>query len=981
MNSRASSPSSGRLQTRAFLTAVLLSVTLALPATSGCGGGGGSTPEVTAPISLVYPQTTIAATANQAIAVDPPSVAGTVTTFSVSPALPAGLSLDPTTGTISGTPTVVTAQATYTITASNASGSTTATVQIAVAAAVVAPTSLAYPQTSITATANQAITTDTPTVIGTATSFSVSPTLPVGLAISTTSGAISGTPTAATAQATYTITATNSAGSATATVNILVNAAVAPPSALTYPQTTINAFVGQAIPADIPVVTGTVTSFSVNPALPAGLSLSATTGAITGTSTAASPQATYTVAASNPGGSTTATLTIAVVVQSPTLFDVGHAGGIGQIHVSATNVLSQDATTTTAGLPTFHWVLWNYASNTEIASGDQPLPQCEILSIIGLPACHAVDMANQIFVIGQANGFEIHATSDGHLISAIQSPLIDPSNNEVISWWKLATDGSYVCAGTTTGLMVWSPTGQLLFTRPGNYYSTPGVTISANVYAAPGQILIASGPAGQNVIETVLATDGTSSVGPAFSGTFYSWFSDGQRFLTHTGTTVWVYSAGAVQQSILSLPTNTQLTGITQLAGQGNWFWTYQGIEGTLNIYAVGANTPSASYTIACCTTAVPSGSTIGLVSDGSPSVSVIDLSGSTPVKRDYPLPMASESAYGATSASQWIVGNQHGVLVDGASTSTTPRYFGSGQVWSMAGSTNLVAIATANGAISYYSPSSTSTTPVGTINFSSSKIALSSDGTILAAMANAYDYQYEPDRTLKIFSLPSGNLIYSSPFQFQSGNNVPFLFDFSLSGSGTVTGLFTETLYTGNPGTVARQTAPTLGGAVTWSDNGSGGGINPDGTQINLSPDGTHIAVAVGIQGPITLTGTHLSMTGSVLTNIYDKGILANTVTGFPIGWIDNNQLLVNNYSTTYSSASIYSATGALVSTPTLPELLTIQPINSSSLYSPGLNTIFALPSGNTLYSSTTPSNGQGAVVGSNVVFTSGSRILVDTR
>jgi hypothetical protein len=349
---------------------------------------------------------------------------------------------------------------------------------------------------------------------------------------------------------------------------------------------------------------------------------------------------------------------------------------------------------------------------------------------------------------------------------------------------------------------------------------------------------------------------------------------------------------------------------------------------------------------------------------DGSPSVSVVDLSGSTPVKSDYPLPIAYESAYGATSASQWLVGNTHGVLVDGASTSTTPRYFGTGQVWSMAGSTNLVAIATANGAISYYSPSSTSTTPVGTISFSSSKIALSSDGTILAAMANANDYQYESDRTLKIFSLPSGNLIYSIPFQFQSGTNNPFLFDFSLSGSGTATGLITETLA---PGTITRQVAPTLGGAVTWSDNRSSEGIN-------LSPDGTLIAVATGSQGP---------------TNIYNNGLLVNAVTGSPIGWIDNNQLLVNNYSyknpsdlvKTYSSASIYSATGALSSSPTLPELLTFQPVNSSALYSPTLNTIFAVPSGNTLYTSSTPTSGQGAVVGSNVVFTSGSRIVVDTQ
>jgi hypothetical protein len=44
----------------------------------------------------------------------------------VSPALPAGLGLSPSTGIVSGIPTAVTAAVNYTVTASNAGGSTTA---------------------------------------------------------------------------------------------------------------------------------------------------------------------------------------------------------------------------------------------------------------------------------------------------------------------------------------------------------------------------------------------------------------------------------------------------------------------------------------------------------------------------------------------------------------------------------------------------------------------------------------------------------------------------------------------------------------------------------------------------------------------------------------------------------------------------------------------------------------------------------------
>jgi len=63
----------------------------------------------------------------------PTSTGGAVTSYSVSPALPAGLSLSTTTGIISGTPATATATASYTVTASNAAGSTTATLTITTA--------------------------------------------------------------------------------------------------------------------------------------------------------------------------------------------------------------------------------------------------------------------------------------------------------------------------------------------------------------------------------------------------------------------------------------------------------------------------------------------------------------------------------------------------------------------------------------------------------------------------------------------------------------------------------------------------------------------------------------------------------------------------------------------------------------------------------------------------------------------------------
>lgn len=90
---------------------------------------------------------------------------------------------------------------------------------------VVPPSGLSYTPSSASGTVDAAIGSLTPTVTGTVTAYSVSPALPAGLSISTSTGVISGTPTAVSASATYTVTATNGTGSTTATVTIEVSPA------------------------------------------------------------------------------------------------------------------------------------------------------------------------------------------------------------------------------------------------------------------------------------------------------------------------------------------------------------------------------------------------------------------------------------------------------------------------------------------------------------------------------------------------------------------------------------------------------------------------------------------------------------------------------------------------------------------------------------------------------------------------------------
>jgi hypothetical protein len=264
-----------------------------------------------APANLAYATNPATYPVGTAITPDAPTTTGGApTSYSVSPALPAGLSLNTSTGVITGTPTAVTAQASYTVTATNAVGHATASLVVTVPDA--APANLAYASNPATYPVGSAITANDPTTTGgTPTSYGVSPALPAGLSLNTSTGVITGAPTAVTAQATYTVTATNAVGHATA--NLVLTVANAAPSNLTYATNPAQYTTGVAIASNSPSYAGgTPTSYSVSPALPAGLALNTTSGVITGTPSAVAVQASYTVTATNSVGHTTASLAITV---------------------------------------------------------------------------------------------------------------------------------------------------------------------------------------------------------------------------------------------------------------------------------------------------------------------------------------------------------------------------------------------------------------------------------------------------------------------------------------------------------------------------------------------------------------------------------------------------------------------------------------------------------------------------------------------
>jgi CSLREA domain-containing protein len=233
--------------------------------------------------------------------------------YSVLPVLPAGLTMSTTTGAITGTPTVASAATTYTVTVTDANNATaTATFSLTVNAAVTATQSVP----TIALTVNHLAAPVTPITGGGGTTplaYSVLPVLPAGLTMSTTTGAITGTPTVTSVATTYTVTVTDANNAtATATFSLTVNGAVTATTAVPTTVLTQN----HAATAFTPVTGGGGTpalSYSVLPVLPAGLTMSATTGAITGTPTAVSAATTYTVTVTDANGATaTATFSLTV---------------------------------------------------------------------------------------------------------------------------------------------------------------------------------------------------------------------------------------------------------------------------------------------------------------------------------------------------------------------------------------------------------------------------------------------------------------------------------------------------------------------------------------------------------------------------------------------------------------------------------------------------------------------------------------------
>jgi hypothetical protein len=244
-----------------------------------------------------------------------------ISACAVEPALPAGLSISQTTCEITGIPEVPSAQS-YNVTASNSAGlSAAASLTINISPSVPI---LSYAGVTPAAGSVGSSMTIMPTTLNSngaaITSCEASPSLPSGLLISPSLCVISGTPVVP-AVGTYSIIATNSAGASTAaSLSLNIQAAV-PVVSFAGVSPALGEF-GSVItitPSILEANGAAITSCSIDPALPAGLSMHPTLCVVSGTPEGASSGVYSLTAANSVGVSSAASLVITINALPPVL--------------------------------------------------------------------------------------------------------------------------------------------------------------------------------------------------------------------------------------------------------------------------------------------------------------------------------------------------------------------------------------------------------------------------------------------------------------------------------------------------------------------------------------------------------------------------------------------------------------------------------------------------------------------------------------
>ncbi|MDR3405971.1 MAG: putative Ig domain-containing protein [Chthoniobacter sp.] len=409
--------------------------------------------------------------------------------------LPDNLTLNTTTGLISGTPSQ-TGSYPVTLSATNGAGTGSVTLLLIVAG----------PQPAITSPLTAAANSGDPfnyTITATNSPTSYSATgLPAGLSINTSTGVISGAPTAA-GTSNITISATNSFGSGSATL-VLTATTIAPViTSSSFASATLNSPFNYAITAS----NGPASYNAVG--LPAGLSVNTSTGVISGTPTVAG-YSSVTIGATNASGTGSATLTIDVVALTPVITSSLTASGTTGVPFTYTITASNNPTSYSAsGLPSGLSV----NTSTGVISGT---PVVAGTSNVTIGAQNSGGSSNMTLVLTIALG-------QPTITSSLSATAIV---NSAFSYSITATGSptSYSASGLPAGLTVNTGTG--VISGAATAIGTSNVTIGATNSLGTGSATNAGGTGSTTLHLTIIAppiitsaTTASGSTGTAFTYT------------------------------------------------------------------------------------------------------------------------------------------------------------------------------------------------------------------------------------------------------------------------------------------------------------------------------------------------------------------------------------------------------------------------------------------------------------------------------